>query len=93
MAQPQGLNVPAIITTGIVTVILTGTVIEGVRALYAYQEPIEEAKKWETVKVRTVDKLRAEQEKNLQLSKTPIDQAMKQIARTGGKMPSTQPNG
>jgi hypothetical protein len=45
MAQPQGLNVPAIATTGIVTVLLTGIIVEGVRALYAYEEPREEARK------------------------------------------------
>lgn len=94
MAQPQGLNIPAIITTGLVTVILTGVIVEGVRALYAYEEPREEARKWNTVRVRTVDKLRDEQLKNIQFNTTvPIDAAMARVVETGGKMPSTRPNG
>lgn len=93
MAQPQGLNVPAIITTGIVTVILTAVIVEGVRALYLYEEPIVEAQKWNNIHERTVTNLRLEQTKNLELSTSPIEASMAKVAATGGKMPSTQPNG
>ncbi|HEX8323046.1 MAG TPA: hypothetical protein VF595_03955 [Tepidisphaeraceae bacterium] len=93
MAQPQGLNIPAIITTGLVTVILTGVIVEGVRALYAYEEPREEARKWEKVRESTVNRLRDEQEKNIKFNTSvPIDAAITKVIETGGKMPSTQPN-
>ena len=92
MAQPQGLNVPAIITTGIVTVLLTAVIVEGVRALYAYDLPMEEARKWDTVRASTVNTLRDEQEKNIQFNTSvPIDEAMKRVVANGGKMPSTRP--
>lgn len=95
MAQPQGLNLPAIATTAVVTVILTGTIVETVRAIYAYELPREEARKWETVKHSTPQRLRDEQEMNLTTYKTsvPIDQAMTKVIANGGKMPSTKPNG
>lgn len=94
MAQPQGLNIPAIITTGLVTVLLTGVIVEGVRALYAYEEPREEARKWESVKKTTVHRLRDEQIANIETNtRTPIDAAMAKVVASGGKMPSTRPNG
>ena len=95
MAQPQGLNLPAIMTTGVVTVILAGTIVEGVRALYAYELPKEEARKWDTVQKSTPHRLRDEQEMNLTSYKTsvPIDAAMQKVIAGGGKMPSTKPNG
>ncbi|MDB5326438.1 MAG: hypothetical protein JWM57_2007 [Phycisphaerales bacterium] len=94
MAQPQGLNVPAIITTGLVTVLLTCVIVEGVRALYNYEEPQEEARKWDNATKSTVHRLRDEQEANLKTNtKTPIDTAMASIVTSGGKMPTTKPNG
>lgn len=92
MAQPQGLNVPVIITTAIVTVVLTATVFEGVHAYFNYYEQIEEARKWDDVKVRTIDVIKADQEKNIRFSTSiPIDDAMQQVIAGGGKMPATQP--
>ena len=103
MAQPQGLNVPAIAVTGIVTVLLTAVIVEGVRAYYNYELPLEEARKWETIKQTTVNNLRDEQEKNIMDNTSlPIDQAMAKVAATGGQggsgkmsatMASTRPNG
>ena len=94
MAQPQGLNIPAIITTGCVTVLLTGVIVEGVRALYSYEEPREEARKWESVSKSTVHRLRDEQQANIMTNTSvPIDAAMAKVVSTGGKMPSTRPNG
>lgn len=93
MAQPQGLNVPVIITTGIVSTILIGAVIEGVRAYYNVENAAEEARKWDEVKVRSIDTLRLAQVKTITSDSTiPIDQAMKTIVQTGGKVPTTQPN-
>ena len=93
MAQPQGLNIPAIAVTGVVTVLLTAVIVEGVRAYYSYEVPMEEARKWETVHLTTPEKLRIEQEKHiLDDTAVPIDQAMAQVAARGGKMPSTRPN-
>ncbi len=93
MAQPQGLNVPAILTTGIVGTILTMAVVEGVRAYYNYYTKIEQANSWELVRTRTADVLKAEQKKNISVEMTslPIDQAMQQFVASGGKHPSTQP--
>lgn len=92
MAQPQGLNVPAIITTGVVSTILIGAIIEGVRAYYNVETAAEEARKWEDVKVREIDTLRDAQLKTIKFDSTvPIDQAMQTIVKTGGKVPSTQP--
>lgn len=86
MAQPQGLNIPAIITTGVVTVLATVTFIEGVRAVYAYEEPQEEARKWATVTKTTAQKLRDEQLDNISRNTTvPIESAMEKIVATGGK--------
>lgn len=93
MAQPQGLNVPAILTTGIVGTILTMTIVEGVRAYYNHYAYQEEARKWELVRNRTADALKTEQQKNLSAAGTslPIRDAMAQIVASGGKLPSTQP--
>ena len=95
MAQPQGLNLPAIATTAAVTVILTATIVEAVRAIYAYELPREEARKWETVRQSTPQRLRDEQHMNLTSYKTsvPIEQAMEKVVASSGKMPSTKPNG
>ena len=98
MAQPQGLNIPAIAVTGIATVLLTAVIVEGVRAYYNYELPLEEARKWDTVKASTVNNLRDEQEKNIMDNTSlPIDQAMAKVVAMGGKMsttmPSTRPNG
>ena len=92
MAQPQGLNVPVIITTAIITVVLTASIFESVHAYYNYYDALEEARKWDEVKVRTIDVIRADQEKNILFQTTiPISQAMDQVIATGGKMPATQP--
>jgi hypothetical protein len=86
MAQPQGLNIPAIITTGIVTLLSTAAFIEGVRAVYAYEEPQEEARKWNTVTKTTAQRLRDEQLDNLHKNTTvSIDSAMEKVVATGGK--------
>ena len=91
MAQPQGLNIPAIITTGLTTVLITAIIVEGVRAYYAYELPLEEARKWDTVRSSTVNTLREEQMRNIHdATALPIDQAMAQVA--GGKMPAANPS-
>ena len=92
MAQPQGLNVPVIITTALITIVLTGTIFEGVHAYYNFFEQQEEARKWDLVKVKTIDKIRDEQEGNIRFNTSvPIDDAMQKAVATGGKMPSTKP--
>lgn len=93
MAQPQGLNVPAILTTGIVGTILTMTIVEGVRAYYNHYLALEEANKWTLVKERTADVLKVQQQQHLSPTGTsiPIRDAMAQIVASGGKLPSTQP--
>ena len=88
MAQPQGLNVPAIITTGIVSTLLIAAVIEGVYAYYNVSTDAEIARKWEAARETSVDRLRTEQKQAM--DKT-IDAAMKKITETGGKLPATQP--
>lgn len=92
MAQPQGLNVPAIITTGICTALLTGIIIEGVRALYAYEEPRENARKWHDAKQSVAHEMREQQERRIKFeTNVPIDQAMEKVVQSGGKMPTTKP--
>lgn len=90
MAQPQGLNIPAILTTGAVGVILTMAVIEGVRAYYNYYQALEDAAKWE-YRFRPSDDLKKTQLATLESGSVPIGDAMKRVVATGGKMPTTQP--
>lgn len=92
MAQPQGLNVPAILTTGIVGTILTMAVVEGVRAYYNHFTYQENARKWEMVR-NQADELAAEQKKHLSAAHTsiPIEDAMARFVASGGKRPTTQP--
>jgi coenzyme F420-reducing hydrogenase beta subunit len=103
MAQPQGLNVPVIITTAILTTILAGTIFEGVHAYYNVVDTETEARKWDEIKEKTIDKIRKEQVGNIEF-KTSIPvydpatggagegSAMAKIIAAGGKMPSTQPS-
>jgi len=93
MAQPQGLNVPVILTTGIVGTIVIMTIIEGVRAYYNQYNADEEARRWSEVHYVAREGLQAEQKKNLsvQVTSIPIDEAIKKVIATGGKRPSTQP--
>ncbi|MGC4030871.1 MAG: hypothetical protein QM754_03865 [Tepidisphaeraceae bacterium] len=92
MAQPQGLNVPAIVTTGICTALLTGIIIEGVRALYNYEEPREAARKWDDASKNTAHEIRSQQERKITFdTNVPIDHAMELVVQSGGKMPTTKP--
>lgn len=93
MAQPQGLNIPAILTTGIVGTILTMTIVEGVRAYYNHYNYIETARKAEMYRINSYEPLKQEQKKHLspEWTSIPIREAMAQIVATGGKLPSTQP--
>jgi hypothetical protein len=92
MAQPQGLNVSAIITTGVVGVILTAAVVEGVRAYYNYEYTLETARKYESASSTSRDKLREEQIKAIRFETTvPIETAMTTLVSAGGKLPATQP--
>ena len=92
MAQPQGLNVPAIITVGIVGVILTAAVVEGVRAYFNYEYALETARKYDSASSTSRDRLREEQIRAIRFDTTlPIDAAMSKLVSTGGKLPTTQP--
>jgi len=92
MAQPQGLNVPVIITTGVVGTLLIAAVVEGVYAYYNVETAAEEARKWDEIKVRSIDTLRDAQLKTIKFdSSIPIDEAMHGIVKSGGKLPSTRP--
>ena len=92
MAQPQGLNVPVIITSALVTIVLTGSVFEAVHAYFNYYESLEEARKWDEVKVKTIDVIKADQEKNIRFQTSiPIETAMQKLIASGGKLPATQP--
>ncbi len=85
MAEPQGIDVPMVITTAIVTTILTGVTIEGVRAYYQVYEAQETAAKWEMHHDRNVEQLKTEQSGLLKSSSIPIDDAMKRVIAAGGK--------
>jgi len=93
MAQPQGLNVPVILVTAIITVILTGSIIEGVRAYYHYTEAKVEAQKWDSITATTVTVLKHQQKAALESPETtvPIESAMSEVVRSGGKLPTTRP--
>jgi hypothetical protein len=104
MAQPQGLNVPVIITTAVVTTLLTGAIFEGVHAYYNVLEAQEEGRKWDQIKERTIDKIHSDQVKNIEdPSRTSIPvydpetggagkgSAMARVIAEGGKMPTTKP--
>jgi hypothetical protein len=93
MAQPQGLNIPAIITTGVVGTILTMAIVEGVRAYNNYYNAIVEADQWNAVRWKDYQRLKGEQLAHLAPEGTavPIKDAMAQIVASGGKRPTTQP--
>ncbi|HEX8342063.1 MAG TPA: hypothetical protein VF624_14250 [Tepidisphaeraceae bacterium] len=93
MAQPQGLNVPAIILTGITAVILIATTVEGVRAYYNYTLRNEEAAKWTQGAMPLAEEVRAAQELTIKgEGRLPIGAAMQQVVATKGKMPATKPS-
>ncbi|MBC7784999.1 MAG: hypothetical protein H7144_14265 [Burkholderiales bacterium] len=86
MAEPQGLNIPAIITSGVVGTLLTMTVVEGVRAYYNHYESQETANRWELDPNPTATALKVEQTRELAGSPVPIGEAMRQIVAAGGKI-------
>lgn len=88
MAQPQGLNVPSILTTGIVGVILTMAVIEGVRAYYYRLLASQDAISWTNIPTREKDTLRQKQLHAIEFeSSVKINDSMKQLVANNGKMP------
>lgn len=92
MAQPQGLNVPAIILTGIVSSILIATTVEGVRAYYNYAMMRESEAKWASGAMPLHAEVRGVQVRTIKTEgTTPIDAAMKQVAANGGRLPATKP--
>ena len=90
MAQPQGLNVPAIITTGITTVVLVATVVEGVRANY-FTENREIERKANGGTELLANTVKREQTLAMERSSVTIDAAMKRVVESKGQLPSTRP--
>jgi hypothetical protein len=91
MAQPQGLNVPAIITTGIVTVVLVATVVEGVRAYYYFTENQEIERKANGGTELLANTVKREQTLAMERSSVTIDAAMKRLVEGKGQLPATRP--
>ncbi|HEY0010199.1 MAG TPA: hypothetical protein VGB55_15850 [Tepidisphaeraceae bacterium] len=91
MAQPQGLNIPSIIVTGVVTVIVLHTIVEGVRAYYLRAVNVEEEQKWSQGSQPLVVGLRKEQLPKMESGPMPIAAAMKAIVGNKGNLPATQP--
>jgi hypothetical protein len=92
MAQPQGLNVPAIILTGVVSTILIAATVEGVRAYYFYTLSQEEAAKWAQSATPLAAEVKQAQVHTIKFEgTTPIDAAMKQVVANKGAVNVTGP--
>jgi len=97
----EDVNAPFIITTAIISAIMLVVVIIGTHAWFLYEEGKEFDIKWDTSPNTTLVMLNESQIDNLDtvkwvddsktLASVPIDQAMKMVIETKGKLPTTQP--
>lgn len=97
MAQKEGINTPLVVTLGIISSILLVVIAFTVEGWFQYQEHAELAAKWQTMSDQTAAQRKAEQIQSISeyrwvdekkgIVAIPIDQAMKDIAENGGKVP------
>lgn len=97
----EDINAPFIITTAIISAIVVVVVVIGTHAWFLYEQGKELNAKWDASPNATLVSLNETQETNLKatrwlddgksLASIPIDQAMKMVIDTKGKLPATQP--
>jgi hypothetical protein len=95
VAIKQEVNAPLIVTVGVVSGFLLLVVVFGVQAWFVREERDEITKKWEDSKNAQLEDLRSAQRAKIESSggtMIPIEKAMKEIVKSGGKLPSTQPS-
>ena len=103
MVFKQEVNVPLLITIGIISAVLLLVATFGVQAWYANAEQTEEAIKAEDAPASDYVQLRQSQatalnqfgwaDKSKGIVRIPIDDAMRIIVQNNGALPSTQPSG
>ena len=94
MAIKQEVNAPLIVTIGVVSGFLLLVVVFGVQAWFVREERDEIADKWREAKNVQLDDLRSAQRAKIESSggtMIPIEKAMQEIVKSGGKLPATQP--
>jgi len=94
VAIKQEVNAPLIVTIGVVSGFLLLVVVFGVQAWFVREERDEIADKWREAKNVQLDDLRSAQRAKIESSggtMIPIEKAMQEIIRSGGKLPATQP--
>lgn len=94
MAIKQEVNAPLIVTIGVVSGFLLLVVVFGVQAWFVREERDEIADKWREAKNVQLDDIRSAQRAKIESSggtMIPIEKAMQEIIRSGGKLPATQP--
>jgi len=94
VAIKQEVNAPLIVTIGVVSGFLLLVVVFGVQAWFVREERDEIADKWREAKNVQLDDIRSAQRAKIESSggtMIPIEKAMQEIIRSGGKLPATQP--
>ena len=86
-AMRQEVNAPLIVTVGVLSTLLLIVVMFGTEAWFVKEERDEIAEKWEVSKNEQLATLLADQRAKI----NGIDNAIKKIVETGGKLPATQP--
>ncbi|HEX2973652.1 MAG TPA: hypothetical protein VHP11_15060 [Tepidisphaeraceae bacterium] len=100
MASKSEINFLVIFTIGVVSACLLVVIVIGVQAMFVAQEQAEIAG-YDTTPVLSLENLKLQQQVRLnsyrwvdrekQMVAIPIDQAMRIMAETQGKLPTTQP--
>jgi len=83
----QEVNAPLIVTVGVLSTLILIVVMFGTEAWFVKEERDEIAEKWEVSKNEQLATLLADQRAKI----NGIDNAIKKIVETGGKLPATQP--
>src|SRR6266550_1920930 len=98
MAIKQDVNAPLIVTIGVVSGILLLVIMFGTQAWFVREERDEIAQKWEAAPNTQLEELRKAQRARIETKGTvegrhtiPIQDAMKDVISSGGKLPATQP--
>ncbi|HZK82805.1 MAG TPA: hypothetical protein VFC46_17110 [Humisphaera sp.] len=87
MAMKQEANTPIVLTIGAVSGLLILVIYFGVEAWFRQEEKIELDAQWDMSPNTWLMDMRQTQKSHL----GGIDEAMKKVVQTGGKLPSTQP--
>jgi hypothetical protein len=94
VAIKQEVNAPLIVTIGVVSGFLLLVVVFGVQAWFVREERDEITRKWELSKNVQLEDLRSAQRAKIESAggtMIPIEKAMLEIVKSGGKLPATQP--